>query len=305
MADFDLKQFFLRWRVYLLAVLVGTVVMAILWCVPPWLVEQVMAGLDKPDAYRIANLEDAYRRTLAQILGGLVLLYGLYLTQRRIVATEENVRVAQEGQVTERFTRAIEQLGHKEMAIRLGGIYALERLAKDSKKDYGPIMEVLTAYVREKAPRKENHKPQPDEKPPTDIQAILTVIGRRETTGGWDDRLDLTHTQLVGVRLSGGANLNAAILIEADLREARLIAPRLAGANLIEADLRGARLIMADLRGADLRGAKLAGADLIEADLSEAENLTAEQVKDAKNWHRAHLPDYLQYLLAEQPAPPA
>ena len=40
------------------------------------------------------------------------------------------------------------------MAIRLGGIYALERIARDSEKDHGPIMEVLTAYVREKAPRK-------------------------------------------------------------------------------------------------------------------------------------------------------
>ena len=81
------------------------------------------------------------------------------------------------------------------MAIRLGGIYALERIAKDSEKDHGPIMEVLTAYVREKAPRKENHKPQAGEKPPTDIQAILTVIGRRKTTEikRLDDFLDLTR----------------------------------------------------------------------------------------------------------------
>ena len=35
--------------------------------------------------------------------------------------------------------------GDDNMAIRLGGIYALERIAKDSEKDHGPIMEVLTA----------------------------------------------------------------------------------------------------------------------------------------------------------------
>ena len=284
----DVKKFFLRWRKELVgsAVLVGlaSAILFILW--------------------QLGLVTFVGQITLVQLITALFVLVGIYWTSRRVLAAEDNVRVAREGQVTERFTRAIGQLGDDKMEIRLGGIYALERIAKDSKKDYGPIMEILTAYVRKNAPRKENHKPQPDEKPPTDIQAILTVIGRRETTGGWDDRLDLTHTQLVGVRLSG-ANLNAAILIETDLREARLTAPMLAGANLIAADLRGARLIMADLRGADLRGAKLAGANLIAADLREAENLTAEQVKDAKNWHEAHLPDYLQYLLTEQPTPSA
>ena len=103
-------------------------------------------------------------------LGGL----GLYFVRRQTMATEEstratekstsvaqnNVRVAQEGYLTEGFARAIEQLGDKEMAIRLGGIYALEQIAKDSEKDHGRIMEVLTAYVREKAPRQEED-PQP------------------------------------------------------------------------------------------------------------------------------------------------
>ena len=91
--------------------------------------------------------------TLVQILTGLLVLAGLYWTSRRVLAAEDNVRVAEEGHITDRFTKAIAQLGDKEMAIRLGGIYALERIAKDSEKDHGPIMEVLTAYVREKAPR--------------------------------------------------------------------------------------------------------------------------------------------------------
>ena len=34
------------------------------------------------------------------------------------------------------------------MEIRLGGIYALERISNESEKDYWPIMEILTAYVR-------------------------------------------------------------------------------------------------------------------------------------------------------------
>ena len=115
--------------------------------------------------------------TPVQIITALFVLAGLYWTARRVLATEKNVGVAEEGQVTERFTRAIEQLGNDKMAIRLGGIYALERIAKDSEKDHGPVMEVLTAYVRENAPRQ--NPPKVPDRPATDIQAILTVIGRR------------------------------------------------------------------------------------------------------------------------------
>ena len=71
---------------------------------------------------------------------------------RRVRATERTVEVAQEQQITERFTRAIEQLGNEQsMSMRLGGIYALERIAKDSERDHWQVMEVLTAYVRENA----------------------------------------------------------------------------------------------------------------------------------------------------------
>jgi hypothetical protein len=65
---------------------------------------------------------------------------------------QEELRLTREGQITERFTRAIDQLGHDRTAIRLGGIYALERIARESEYDCWPIMETLTAYVRQHAP---------------------------------------------------------------------------------------------------------------------------------------------------------
>ena len=212
MAFSELKTFVASWRKELvgLAVLVGLV----------GLVAAVLFVL-----WRFGQITFVKQEvTLVQILTGLLVLAGLYWTSRRVLAAEENVRVAQEnvkvaeeGHITERFTKAIAQLGDTEMAIRLGGIYALERLAKDSETDHGPIMEVLTAYVRENAPRQEED-PQKAAAPPTDIQAILTVIVRRETTGKnrGNDPLDLNHTRLT-----------RANLYEADLR----------GANLYEADL--------------------------------------------------------------------
>jgi hypothetical protein len=46
---------------------------------------------------------------------------------------------------------AIEQLGTDSLAVRLGGIYALVQIAFDSAELHWPIMEVLTAYLRDHA----------------------------------------------------------------------------------------------------------------------------------------------------------
>ena len=290
---FALKKFSPIWRGVLL-VLGGLGVLVLvglaLWHVPQWQAEYVQ---EYP--YQLAKLTDEYRRTLAQGIGGFFLFVGLYLGWLRVKAAQETVRVAEEGQITERFTRAIEQLGQEgegKMAIRLGGIYALERIARDSEKDHGPIMEVLTAYVREKAPRRKEDIPPAAEKPPTDIQAILTVIGRRETTD--DNRcnnpLDLSYTRLVKAILPG-ANLTGVDLFEAGLTRAWLSGANLSGANL---------------RWANLSGTILNDAILDKAKMEGAKNLTEEQVRSASSCYGATLPDYLPDSvkdLTKQPPP--
>jgi len=130
--------------------------------------------------------ENEARQTWAGIIGGLVVFATLYFTWRRVEAAQQSVEVAREEQITERFTRAIEQLGSEKLEVRLGGIYALERIARDSAKDHWPTMEVLTACVRENATRKEREAAEAGgaDWPPADIQAILTVIGRRRRRSG-------------------------------------------------------------------------------------------------------------------------
>jgi hypothetical protein len=69
-----------------------------------------------------AELENEVRKTLAEILGGVVILTGIYFswetlkeTRREVKVNQENtqetLRIAREGHITERFTKAIEQLG--------------------------------------------------------------------------------------------------------------------------------------------------------------------------------------------------
>ena len=94
------------------------------------------------DGAERVKLINEYRKTIIQLIGGIVIAVGLYLTWRRIQAIERTVFVSEEGQITDRFSKAIEQLGNREsLAVRLGGIYALERIAKDFKADHWTVME--------------------------------------------------------------------------------------------------------------------------------------------------------------------
>jgi hypothetical protein len=224
---------------------------------------------------------------VAQILGGTALLSGLYFTWRTL-------QVNREGQITERFTRSIDQLGatddegNRLFEIRIGGIYALERIARESEEDYWTIMEILTAYVRQNATLPEEGQERthdaPDEQramegpggksettepsaPDPDIQAIMTILRRRKRyfMHGEPERLGLSETNLY----------------EANLYEANLTGAGLSGASLFRADLTGANLTGADLTGANLRGANLTGATLREADLSRVAYLTRADLTGA------------------------
>jgi hypothetical protein len=247
---------------------------------------------------------------LLQTLGGVAFVLGGWFTWQQLVNSREELRTTQRGQITERFTRAVEQLGKgddeggppakgstapvatdKNLAIRLGGIYALEHISVDSEKEYYPtVMEVLTAYVRQHAAWAEGTQAglvKPD------IQAILTVLGRRRLSYGQGEsqRLDLSATDLRNAALAN-ANLTGMIFNSAHMEEANLNGARLDGTQLQDARLGGsflnkAVLSGADMRGANLRGAHVAGADFSGADLTGvdlrgAEGLTSQQINSAK-----------------------
>jgi len=262
----------------ILIILIATVVFIFaLWKLPLWQVDKYKEL--KPE--QTATLINEYRKTLAQIIGGIVLLFGLYFNFRAINYTANNLIVAQERQITERFTRAINQLGDEKLAIRLGGIYALERIAKDSEKDHWPIMEILASCVRENASIHYNTNAKRDTtRIETDIQTILTVIGRRNTDYDTKDRiLDLSATDLHGAKLSFGvferANFYRTNFKKTDLRNAKLKGALfreadLCGANFIEADLGKTRLHGANLDSANLEGAILQDATLWNATLRKA-----------------------------------
>ena len=236
----------------------------------------------------------------------------LWFSARSLNATQHQYGLSAQGQIADRFNKSIEQLGSEKLDVRLGGIYSFESVARDSLPNRPVVFEVLGAYVRTHAadtPECGQSTPNTHGLPslPVDIQAAVTVIGRRtgpptEVRVNQDsysfDAIDLRSTCLAGAELTGlnlgytymaNANLADADLFEvtlvrawlieanlthttmdnADLSDAILLQADLTDANLEEANLTGAILQGANMSGANLSGANLTGADLTGANLTD------------------------------------
>ena len=277
----------------------------IVWIVPQQEVARSMDAALQHDRAKQLELEDEFRKTLTQIVLSIFGLFILYFTWQRARTGDKTVQIMEQGHITDRYTKAIEQLGKLDgdkpnIEIRLGAIYALERIAHDSPRDHWTIMEVLTAYVRQNspaAPKGEPPEKPPPEKPRTDIQAILTVLGRRLVGPKREhphQRLDLFSSHLQG-----------AVLIKANLQGAVLSGANLQRADLTKANLQSAFLEETNLQSADLREANLQGAILIKADLQNAQGLTPDQIRSAESWESAIFSDDLREALGLPPNNPA
>jgi uncharacterized protein YjbI with pentapeptide repeats len=262
------------------------VLVALVLCVhvlPPRLIPST-AKLGDPD--RVKAVGDA-RTALVQALGGAALVGTLYFTavslQDSRANTDRTLELTRRGQIADRFTRAVTQLGDAALDVRVGGIYALEQVARDATEDRKPIVEILTSYLQEHdrwqpslptpspspAPNTGDSGGSPEPMLRADFQAVVTVLGRRVRDPSEQDHLNLSGVDLKSGNF-GGAHLEGANLVGAHLEGAYLVGAHLEGASLDGADLEGASLLSAHLEGASLDGADLEGASLLSAHLEGA-----------------------------------
>jgi uncharacterized protein YjbI with pentapeptide repeats len=271
-----------------------------------------MRSITAADPKARADIEDNFRKTIGQLIavggtlfGAAVVLISaalayLQFTQQQRTTQQQFTQQQQASQeqflkqqqashdllISNQVSKGFEQFGSDNMRVRLGGIYALEGVMNTSKDYHKPVLEALSAFVRD-GTRTVIGDGQP---PTTDIQAALTVIGRRAAigTGGKGiPNLANAHfpkADLLGADLST-ANLYHACLNGVDLYGAELAFADLTGAHLYGADVRdviltGAHLSLADVRVADLTGADLTGADLYGAFLTGAK-ITQAQLDQA------------------------
>ena len=247
-----------RWAYVVVLLVLGAL---FVFFVLPNLVVDDTAFSNAADRYRAKN---DVRATGIQLLGGLVLVVGAYFTARTFGLNRE-------GQITDRFSKAVEHLGSNELATQLGGIYALERITKSDRHEQGPIMEILCAHVR--AESKQNRGASMA--PPQGLQTALIVIGRRPPEHDPDGyRLDLSDSNLEGVTMRGcfaKADLSGSRLINADLRSADL-----SDATLRDTDFTKGTINNAVFRRADISAAVFSGTDVAAADFSGARQQSAD-----------------------------
>jgi hypothetical protein len=206
-----------------------------------------------------ADVIDAARRTLLQGAAGLLAVVALAYTGRTYL-------LAREGQLTDRYTKAVEQLGADALSQRVGGVFALERVMWESKGDHWAVAEVLAALIRERSAASSDGGITRQR----DVQAALTVLGRRPHEDKRElDRLRLGHAKLTKTLLRGGR------LDGASLRYAQLDGARWEDASLIGTKFRGAVMTGACFEGAVLRNAGLQETDLSEVNFTRTDLLAA------------------------------
>ncbi|WP_406354329.1 pentapeptide repeat-containing protein [Streptomyces sp. NBC_00658] len=306
------------------------VAVAVFWCLIvvlswlPWAVEGDNAR-DKTLQPGAGILITGFRTTLVAVLAGLIALGSLYLAyrnhgvareqlgetqkqfalaQQQFAHTEtlfehtrekdrEQAELTREGQVTGRYVEAIKLLASDNVTERLGGIYSLERIIRDSEKDHPTIVEVLAAFIRQRAGKTDEDEPDDSsKKPDDDVQAALTVLGRRPIRN--PQVIDLRGTDLRGASMADanfdGVDLRSSLLQRASLARSSLRRASFNRAILDQADFFGADLTEADLHAAHMSkaalwkaqaeraifaGASMGGVDLTDAQLAEASFINA------------------------------
>ncbi|MEU5218898.1 pentapeptide repeat-containing protein [Streptomyces sp. NPDC020807] len=298
----------LAWRTLLVLLSVGALIgLGLLLLRGPWWFDGDHL-LDKNLQPAAGVVVTGFRTTLVALGVAVTAGIGLVYTHRNFEHTREKDReqaeMTREGQVTGRYVEAIKLLAARDSAEegprvmeRLGGIYALERIMRDSEKDHDTVVQVLAAFVRQQAALPDPDLPDPGDQiprpgPKEDVQAALRVLGRRPNRVE-SQRLDLSFTALWRVDLSG-ARLEGADLFGAELHHADLRYTDLKGAELGAVELEDAELAHADLRGANLAGrlniaAKLEVDQLLQAVFDKHTKLPL---------HLAHKPEVKKALEA-------
>ncbi len=237
-------------------------------------------------------------RTVLTAVGAAALILQLRYTHESTRATSRTLELTEQGQVTDRFYKAVEQLAYDTTDVRMGALYALERISEDSDRDYHQVMSIVSAYVRQRA------KIHPDERveglPPVghrlgeDIQTALTILARRKKTYPAQERVpvDLSFTDLRGAVFTDasfvGANFRSCLL-----SDARFYGGTCEGANFSQVYAFKAMFVRTLLKEADFTRARLPNTLLTDFSVSDLADGPAPQVEflDGADFWDADLTD--------------
>ncbi len=244
----------------------------------PYLIYELVSALSASGEGELGDVR-AILLTLAAWIGAPFLIWRTLLADRQ-------THINQETHYTDLFTKAIESLGATRVdkdgtllpatESRIGALYSLERLSKHSQKDYGVIVETLSAYVREQCGSPvpfEYHGADPDEEGISVQQKEVRLRAWCEALWDW----------IKEVRSASPANrgdVRVALTVLSRRKEGRLWQareseepqPNLNGANLQGAILTGMTkgLVQSDtgILNAHIDGADFSGFDLEDSTIA-------------------------------------
>jgi uncharacterized protein YjbI with pentapeptide repeats len=280
------------------------------WWFPKWQAKKY----ERTESEKKWEAENEFRKTIIQIVGGLIVIGGLFfaweeLSQSRdllkqsheeFLQSQENMKA---GQISVRFTQAITLLSQDGATKRIGAIYALEQIAKESPNYLQTVLDILTSFVKNSEYFDQPVKEKEDKKSIAvrvekeiekidknkamslgekakkiaailsdinilaEVQVALTVIGRIRY-----EVAEILLQEKIQGSVSAKKKNDTLKMLEEEVIKYRINLNNaiLINADLREADLRCANLQNAKLQNAYLKGANLMGAKLQDADLHRA-----------------------------------
>ncbi len=259
-------------------------------------------------------------RNVGLVLAALVALplavWRSKVAERQASAAQRQADTAQQNLLNERYQRGAEMLGSDVLAVRLGGIYALQRLAQEHPKQYHvQIMRLFCAFIRnptvevdgkvglannETREATETHDGRGRVRARQDVEAVMEAIAARSKIGidlerDAEFQLDLRGAQFAGMNLANfrevnlfRANLSFAdmscvnIRALTDMSWIHAVSVNLSGACLVDVNLSVTQFIGADLSGTLLHGANLSGAAFSNRNRDTPCRLTQAQLDSAR-----------------------
>ncbi|MGW4640921.1 pentapeptide repeat-containing protein [Sphaerisporangium sp. NPDC004334] len=142
---------------------------------------------------------------------------------------------ATERRVTDLYAKAVEQLGHEKSAVRLGGMYALERLGQGYPEHRQTIINVICAYLKmpfDGVNAEQNAMPEQLEGTRRELQVRLAaevLLTRHLHRGRENEDPPVDFWQDIEINLAG------ALLINADFKQCSFGDASFAGATFLDA----------------------------------------------------------------------
>lgn len=218
-------------------------------------------------------------KLILSVIGGVCIIYGLYISNRRAKATEKSVLIqtkqinlSLKSQIDERFKNAIEHLGSNKEPIILGGIAELHQIAKEDSNKYSEVVfNILCSYIRTETNRYK--KKADDITTPTAVATIVNYLFKN---------VEFTPYKLYCANLSAsnlsGQNIRDCYFKNANLSQCYLHS--ISNSILDGADFTGSEIFGSSIKHNSWRGAKLFHAKIISVSFNNIDFSPLVQQKD-------------------------